>query len=84
MTEPPSKKISYRRLPDGSYNNKPSDPEYFNNYYHTRGAELISCHRCGMACRKNYLSQHLKTKKCINEFEKFAELLKLNIPELDF
>ena len=84
MTEPKTKRISHRRLPDGSYNNKPSDPEYFNNYYHTKGVELTTCYKCGAACRKNYLSAHTKTKKCFQEMSKKLMTLKDNLPELDF
>jgi len=85
MTEPTKpKRISHRRLPDGSCNNKPSDPNYFNNYYHTKGAEMTTCYRCGFACRKNYLSAHTKTKKCLKEIDKKFAALKENLPELDF
>ena len=85
MTEPPkNKRISHRRLPDGSYNNKPSDPKYFNNYYHTKGVELTTCDRCGLACRKNYLSAHTKTQKCLKEMNTRFAALKENLPELDF
>ena len=86
MTEPPKniKRISHRRLPDGSYNNKPSDPGYFNNYYHTKGTEMTTCYRCGVACRKNYLSTHIKTKKCFKEIDKKLAALKETFPELDF
>ena len=84
MTDKANKRISHRRLQDGSYNNKPSDPEYFNKYYHTKGAELTTCYRCGMACRKNYLSKHVKTDKCTAELDKLMEHFRNGIPELDF
>ena len=34
--EETKKPVSKRRLPDGSYNKKPLDPNYFNNYYHSK------------------------------------------------
>ena len=30
----PKPDTSWRRNPDGTYNSKPSDPEYFKEYYH--------------------------------------------------
>ena len=86
MTEPPPpvKSMFHRRLPDGSYNNKPSDPNYFKNYFHTAGSELTTCYRCGTTCRKNYLCAHTKTKKCWKEMAKRSEELKSFMPELDF
>ena len=85
MTEQPViKQISHRRLPDGSYDNKPSDPKYFNKYYHNQGAELTTCYKCGVVCRKNYLSAHTKTNKCFKEMNKKLQTLRDNLPELDF
>jgi hypothetical protein len=45
---------------------------------------MTTCYRCGVACRKNYLSAHTKTKKCFKEIDKKLAALKETFPELDF
>ena len=80
--ETSDQKTSKRRLPDGSYNKQPLDPEYYKKYYHTRGAELINCIRCGVECRKNYLSKHMRTSKCDIAMNSFLKDLKNTIPNL--
>ena len=82
MTE--TKKVSTRRREDGTYNNKPTDPDYFNKYYHTKGREMTTCPQCGAGVRKNYLTNHMNLKKCFKEREAFLEKLRELIPELDF
>ena len=57
-------KESKRKLPDGTYNIKPLDPDYFKKYYHKQGSELATCCYCGIECRKNYMFRHRKTSKC--------------------
>ena len=85
MTEPAAiKRISHRRLPDGSYDNKPSDPKHLNKYYHNQGAELTTCYNCGVVCRKNYLNAHAKTNKCFKEMSKKLQTLRDKLPKLDF
>ena len=32
----PKPDTCWRRNPDGTYNDKPSDPEYFKKYYHAK------------------------------------------------
>lgn len=53
----------HRYMEDGTYNNKPLDPEYFNKYYHKR-TEMTPCRKCGVECKKNYLYKHGLTNKC--------------------
>ncbi len=69
------KPISKRKLTDGTYNNKPSDPAYFIKYYHAQGSTMTTCYQCGCECRKNYLNKHTKTSKCKNEMQKRSEHL---------
>ena len=84
--EPTTKPISKRKLTDGTYNNKPSDPDYFKKYYHTHGSEMTECFQRGCECRKNYLSKHLKTQKCKNEvIIRLQHLINIgSMPEFDF
>ena len=82
MEEVKQQKISKRRLPDGSYDKKPLDPDYFDKYYHSQGSQIITCHRCGSQCRKNYLSKHMNTSKCWKETGRL--LNDIPMPEFDF
>ncbi len=75
---------SKRKLADGTYDNKPSDPDYFNKYYHTKGSTLTTFFGCGCQCRKNYLSKHTKTQKCKNEVIKRLQHLINNNTMRDF
>ena len=52
---------------DGTYDNKPLDPNYFRTYYHTKGSEQVECPTCGYQCKRNYLYRHSKTDKCIKQ-----------------
>ena len=59
------KRAPERYNEDGTYNNKPKDPEYFNNYYHTR-KELTMCTYCdhSFTCKAG-LNKHLvRSAKC--------------------
>ena len=84
MEEIKQQKISKRQLPDGTYDKKPLDPEYFKKYYHSHGLQIITCYRCGAECRKNYLSKHLNATKCLKGLYKFLENVKMVFPEVDF
>ena len=84
MEEAKQQKISRRKLPDGTYDKKPLDPEYFKKYYHSHGLQIITCYRCGAECRKNYLSKHMNTSKRWKELSKFLANVKTVLPELDF
>ena len=55
----PKPDTSWRRNPDGTYNNKPSDPEYFKKYYNenikTQGVQ--KCVYCERLFKNNQLKQ---------------------------
>ena len=42
MEEIKQQTISKRKLPDGTYDKKPLDPEYFKKYYHSQGLQIIN------------------------------------------
>ena len=59
------KRAPERYNEDGTYNNKPKDPDYFNNYYHLR-KELTMCEHCkhSYTCLAG-LNKHLvRSAKC--------------------
>ena len=84
--EPTIKPISKRKLVDGTYDNKPSDPDYFKKYYHTHGSAMTKCLQCGTDCRTNYLHKHTQTRKCKNEvIKRLQHLINNNtMPDFDF
>ncbi len=52
-------------MPDGSYNAKPLDPEYFKNYYH-RSKEAIECEVCGKTLASgSHMKRHRATNHCM-------------------
>ena len=55
-----------RWQPNGTYNKKPLDPNYFNKYYHNKLATPFKCPDCGRTISsKSNLSKHRQTKICI-------------------
>ena len=46
-----------------TYNNRPLDPTYFKQYYHTNNV-LIECDGCGKQALKLSIARHKKTQKC--------------------
>ena len=61
---------------DGTYYSGPKDPKtYYNNYYHTKGAEEQECFFCKRMIRKSYMYKHCQTKACVKQMEKFMEML---------
>jgi hypothetical protein len=68
-----SMKVSDGRREDGTLKVKPLDPDYFNKYYHRKGVELITC-KCGVPVRRNYLSNHMKTKRCREALDQLVEV----------
>ena len=46
-----------------TYNHKPLDPNYFNDYY-KQHSMLIECDVCGGKTSKFTLARHKKTNKC--------------------
>ena len=61
---PPQK--SWRWNEDGTYNNKPSSPTYFNEYYHKNLSIKVECPYCKKLVAKQTLGRHISTvQKCI-------------------
>ena len=58
-------KTSWRRQPNGYYNSKPIDENYFKKYYQDKTKQNCICEICGtqLSCKSN-LAKHRKTKKC--------------------
>jgi hypothetical protein len=48
----------------GIYNNRPTDPEYYANYYHLKKDIKVECPCCGFLTPKLALSKHMKSKTC--------------------
>ena len=68
----PKPDTSWRRNPDGTYNDKPSDPEYFKKYYHAKlktPGEWV-CEYCGnsLFTKRNY-NRHQKYSKTFQMFQ---------------
>ena len=58
---------STRWQPDGSYNKKPLDPDYFTKYYKKKLTTPFNCPDCGRTISsKTNLSKHRQTQVCIN------------------
>ena len=54
-----------RWKPDGTYNKKPLDPEYFTKYYHNKLSTPFKCPDCGRTISsKSNLSKHRQTHIC--------------------
>jgi len=57
---------SWRVRDDGTYDNRPSDPDYFKTYYQRKVKQPVECKYCGMMISgKANLSKHSKTKRCM-------------------
>ena len=85
IQEPTSKVIKRKvRAPeryreDGTYYTGPKDPKaYFNNYYHTKGAEEEECMYCHQTAKKSYMYKHRRTKKCQTAYLKWMEAIEIN------
>ena len=50
----------------GEYNNKPLDPNYFNNYFKNCNP-LVECDKCGRLTHKLKLFRHVKSARCQKE-----------------
>ena len=58
---------STRWKPDGTYDKKPLDPEYFPKHYHEKLSTPFQCPDCGRTISsKSHLSKHRHTKVCIH------------------
>ena len=54
-----------RHKPDGTYNAKPLDPEYFKNYYH-KAKQPKECEVCGKVLASgSHMKRHRGTNKCM-------------------
>ena len=61
----PTTTTSTRWKPDGTYNKKPLDPEYFTKYYHNKLSTPFKCPDCGRTISsKSNLSKHRQTHIC--------------------
>ena len=64
------KQVRVKRNPeryneDGGYDNRPTDPNYFNNYYHTH-KETTMCKHCSSVytCKAGLHKHLLRSAKC--------------------
>jgi hypothetical protein len=55
---------SERLMVDGTYNNKPNDPNYFNNYYAEHKGK-VECKICNRMINPLTKSRHEKSNKCM-------------------
>ena len=56
-----------RYKPDGTYDKKPLDPNYFSKYYQNKLSTPFTCPDCGRTITsKSNLSKHRQTNRCIN------------------
>ena len=63
----PRKPQSTRWQPNGTYNKKRLDPNYFRKYYQQNLKTPFTCPDCGQTISsKSNLSKHRHTKKCMN------------------
>ena len=61
--EQPTKKSRWRD--DGTYDNRPLDPDYFKRYYQNKLKTPMTCPDCGKTiANKSNMSKHRNTKKC--------------------
>ena len=68
QTSDEEKTTSFSRWnPDGSYNSKPLDKNYFRNYYKNKLSTPFQCPDCGRTITsKSNLSKHRRTIVCMN------------------
>lgn len=53
-----------RHLPDGTYNNKPLDPDYFKKYYMEKTKGKVQCSCCGSMVEKSGIARHKRSSIC--------------------
>ena len=58
-----------RRVGDeGTYDNRPNDPEYFKSSYQVKAKQPVAWEYCGtLVSDKSNSSKHSKTKTCISD-----------------
>ena len=60
------KRAIWRYNEDGTYNIKPLDETYFNNYYHEKLGVKVECPYCKKFVVKPTLDRHIRTvRKCL-------------------
>ena len=67
--DPPIPKTTHSRWkPNGSYDKKPLDPDYFSKYYQKKLSKPFQCPDCRqtISSRSN-LSKHRQTKRCMSK-----------------
>ncbi len=71
-------RAQWRHNPDGTYNNKPIDKEYFKRYYDEKLKDVkVLCDQCGFMCSKTKYRRHQRSAKCL-QIKAFVEN-KLNL-----
>ena len=83
ITQPTDKRRIRRALwrwnEDGTYNKRPLDPNYHNNYYHEKRKFIanlkIECEYCHKLTMKRHYERHQQNKNCIEAKNKQMENL---------
>ena len=52
----------------GEHNNKPTDTEYFNKYYHAKCRNMVTCKRCHEPVLSSSIPTHITSQKCLNKY----------------
>ena len=63
--KPPTRKYNteetaWRRKPDGTYDNRPLDPNYYVKYVMTP----VQCPRCHLMTRRGHINRHQRSANC--------------------
>ncbi len=61
IRKPRERTALWRWNEDGSYNNKPNDPNYFNNYMKRR----VICNYCHRLSSVAHITEHRKSQICM-------------------
>ena len=65
LSNPPIPETINRHRPDGTYDKRPLDPNYFNKYYKNNLKKPYQCPDCGRTISsKSNLAKHRNTKIC--------------------
>ena len=74
-TKPMTRKRTTNRFrPDGTYDSKPCDPNYFRDYYKNTLSVKCKCDRCGRMVCKARLVSHRTTDLCRHIVQELANL----------
>jgi predicted RNA-binding Zn-ribbon protein involved in translation (DUF1610 family) len=67
LMPPRSEATAWRWNEDGTYNSKPNDPNYFNNYLKNKTKFIkYTCDYCGSTVERYKKARHFRTTRCIN------------------